>query len=221
MKFNRLGGSALFIIETKLAYIFIDSFFGGFDKPVPKMESKDFTPIELKIIRKVVDIAISDLEQAWAQVKVIGCAFTRTELNPQFIGIVPPTDVVIVSTFDVEFDNSTGTIMIVIPYATIEPIKKRLSNSFQIESDQDERSVWADLITERLMNVNAEVRVDLGSANMDIKQIINLKKGDVIGLDSVVTDEMPIQIEGMKKLRGYYGVHHGNRAMKVTKRIKE
>ena len=122
LRFNALRGSALIVIESKLAYALVDSFFGGDDRPYTKIEGKDFTPIELSIVRKVVELAIEDLENAWASVEKIDASFVRTEVNPQFVGIVPPTDVVIASTFDVELENANGTITLVIPYATIEPI---------------------------------------------------------------------------------------------------
>ena len=109
LRFSTLRGSALFVIETKLAYALVDSFFGGDDRPYSKVEGKDFTPIEISIVRKVVNLAIEDLEQAWESIHPIECSFLRTEVNPQFVGIVPPTDVVIASAFDVELENANGT----------------------------------------------------------------------------------------------------------------
>ncbi len=89
LRFNALRGSALFVIESKLAYALVDNFFGGADRPYTKIEGKDFTPIELSIVRKVVDLAIEDLENAWLSVEKIDASFVRTEINPQFVGIVP------------------------------------------------------------------------------------------------------------------------------------
>ena len=139
LRFGNLRGSALMVIESKLAYALVDSFFGGADRPYTKIDGKEFTQIELSIVRKVVELAINDLEIAWSSVEKIDCSFVRTEVNPQFVGIVPPTDVVIASTFDVELENATGTISVVVPYATIEPIKQKLSSGFQVESDQTDK----------------------------------------------------------------------------------
>ncbi len=132
LRFNGLRGSALFVIESKLAYALVDSFFGGADRPYTKVDGKDFTPIELSIVRKVVELAIQDLENAWSSVAKIDCSFVRTEVNPQFVGIVPPTDVVIASTFDVELESANGTITLVGPYSTIEPIKQKLASASAI-----------------------------------------------------------------------------------------
>lgn len=221
LRFNALRGSALLVIESKLAYALVDSFFGGDDRPYTKIEGKDFTPIELSIVRKVVELAIEDLEQAWLSVEKIDCSFVRTEVNPQFVGIVPPTDVVIASTFDVELENANGTITLVVPYATIEPIKQKLQSGFQVESDQTDKKLWAGIIQEQLMDTGIDVRVDLGYTEITLDELMSLKPGDVISLDQDANGEFDVQIEGVKKFKGYYGVNHGSVAVQVTKRVSK
>lgn len=219
LRFNELRGSALFVIESKLAYSLVDSFFGGTDRPYTKADGKEFTPIELSIIRKVVELAITDLENAWSSVYKIDCHFVRTEVNPQFVGIVPPTDVVIASTFDVELENANGTITVVIPYATIEPIKQKLASGFQIESDQADKNLWNSVLQEQLLETDAEMLVQLGETTITMEDLMSLKEGDVIPLNQDVTGEFDLKIEGVKKFKAYYGVSHGNRAVKLTKKI--
>lgn len=221
LRFTSLRGSALFVIESKLAYALVDSFFGGADRPYTKVEGKDFTPIELSIVQKVVSLAINDLENAWASVEKIGCSFVRTEVNPQFVGIVPPTDVVIASTFDIELENATGTVSLVIPYATIEPIKQKLSTGFQVESDQSDKRIWTSIIREQLMDTDVEVKVNLGETEIRLKDLMKLQLGDVIPLTQDSSGELDIQIENVKKFKGYYGVHHGTIAMQVTREVEK
>lgn len=221
LRFQNLRGSALLVIESKLAYALVDSFFGGADRPYTKIEGKDFTQIELSIIRKVVDLAIDDMEIAWESVEKIGCSFVRTEVNPQFVGIVPPTDVVIASTFDVELENANGTITIVIPYSTIEPIKQKLSSGFQIESDQTDKKLWTTIIRDQLMETDMNLKVDLGQSHISLGDLMNLKIGDVIPLDQDASGEFDIQVEGVRKFKGYYGIHHGSVAMQVTRPIEK
>ncbi len=219
LRFATLRGSALFVIESKLAYALVDSFFGGADRPYTKIEGKDFTQIELSIVKKVVDLAIHDLENAWSSVEAIGCSFVRTEVNPQFVGIVPPTDVVIASTFDVELENANGTITIVIPYSTIEPIKQKLSTGFQVESDQTDKKLWTTIIKDQLLETDLNLKVDLGNTEIKLKDLMNLKIGDVIPLDQDSTGEFNVQVEGVNKFKGYYGIHHGTVAVQVTREI--
>lgn len=219
LRMGNLRGSALFVIETKLAYALIDSFFGGDDRPYTKVEGKDFTPIELSIVKKVVELAIKDLEDAWESVEVIDCSFVRTEINPQFVGIVPPTDVVIASTFDVELEKASGTMTLVMPYASIEPIKQKLSSGFQVEADQTDKRIWTKIISEQLRDINVDIKVNLGENMMTIEDLMELKVGDVVTLNQDASKEISVLVEGVPKFKGFYGVSHGSVAMKVTDKI--
>lgn len=221
LRFNNLRGFALIVIESKLAYALVDSFFGGADRPYTKIEGKDFTPIELQIIQKVVGLALEDLENAWASVEKIDASFVRTEINPQFVGIVPPTDIVIASTFDVELENANGTITLVIPYSTIEPIKQKLSSGFQVESDQTDKKMWTQIIRSQLFDTNVNVRVNLGESEITLKELMSLKVGDVIPLDQDSKGEFNVEIENVPKFKAFYGIHHGTVAVQVTRPIKK
>ncbi len=221
LRFNNLRGSALFVLEAKLAYALVDSFFGGADRPFVKMDGKEFTPIELQIVKKVVELAIGDLEAAWSTIEVIDCSFQRTEINPQFVGIIPPTDVVIASTFDIELENINGTIAIVMPYATIEPIKQKLSTGFQVESDQTDKKLWTSIIKDQLLETDVDIRVNLGENEIKLKDLMNLKVGDVIPLTQDSSGELDVLVEQVKKFKAYYGVHHGTVAVQVTRPIEK
>jgi flagellar motor switch protein FliM len=219
LRFNALRGSALLVVESKLAYALVDSFLGGADRPYTKIEGKEFTAIELSIVRKVVELAIADLENAWASVAKIDASFVRTEVNPQFVGIVPPTDVVIASTFDVELENANGTITFVIPYSTIEPIKQKLSSGFQVESDQTDKRLWTAILEEQFLDTEVEMRVSLGTTEISMNDLLNMKEGDVIPLEQDATGELNVEVEGVKKFKCYYGISHGNVAAQVTRVI--
>lgn len=221
LRFNALRGSALFVIESKLAYALVDNFFGGADRPYTKIEGKDFTPIELSIVRKVVDLAIEDLENAWLSVEKIDASFVRTEINPQFVGIVPPTDIVIASTFDVELENANGTITLVIPYATIEPIKQKLATGFQVESDQTDKKMWTAIIRSQLIETDVNINVNLGESEITLNDLMGLKVGDVIPLDQDTTGEFDVLVEGVPKFKAFYGIHHGSVAVQVTRPIEK
>ena len=185
------------------------------------MEGKEFTPIELSIIKKVVNLAITDLEEAWSLIKKVDCNFIRMEVNPQFAGIVPPTDIVISSTFDVDFENSRGTLTLVMPYSTIEPIKQKLSSSFQLESRASDKSLLTSHFVDQLMDMEVEVKVDLGKTQVLLDDFLRWKSEDVIMLDQSSDGELGVQIEGIKKFYCTHGVHHGAVAIQLTREIKK
>lgn len=220
MRFNELRGPALLVFESKLAYAIIDSYFGGTDRPFTKIEGKEFTSIELSFMRRVMDMAIADLEEAWAPVHRIDAQYTRTEINPQFVGVVPPSDVIITTTFEVEFESASGTIMVVIPYSTIEPIKQKLSSSFQTENDVVD-TLWTRSMHDHVQNTEATAIVKLGETSMSIGDLVSLQVGDIIPLGQEVSGELDLQIEGETKMKCLIGTYKGNRAVQLTRRIDE
>lgn len=215
MRFNELRGPALLVFESKLAYAIIDSYFGGTDRPFTKIEGKEFTQIELSFMKKVMDMAIGDLEEAWAPVHRIDAQYLRTEINPQFVGVVPPSDVIIATTLEVEFESASGTIMIVVPYSTIEPIKQKLSSSFQTDNDMAD-SIWTQALNEHIKQAYATMVVKLGEAEMTVGDLITLEKGDIIPLNQEASGEVAIEVQGVEKMKCLIGVHKGNRAVQIT-----
>lgn len=216
MRFNELRGPALLVFESKLAYAIIDSYFGGTDRPFTKIEGKEFTAIELSFMKKVMDMAISDLEEAWAPVHRIDAQFIRTEINPQFVGVVPPSDVIIATTLEVEFESASGTIMIVVPYSTIEPIKQKLSSSYQTDNDMAD-SIWTQAMNEHIKQAVATIVVKLGEATMTVGDLMTLEKGDIIPLNQEASGEVSAEVQGVEKMKCLIGTYKGNRAVQVTK----
>jgi len=200
MRFNELRGPALIVFESKLAYAIIDSYFGGTDRPFTKIEGKEFTSIELSFMRRVMDMAIADLEESWAPVHKIDAQYVRTEINPQFVGVVPPSDVIITTTFEVEFESASGTIMVVIPYSTIEPIKQKLSSSYQTDNDVVD-TLWTRSMQEHVQHAQATAVVKLGETEMSIGDLIGLQVGDIIPLSQEVSGELDLEIEDAKKIK--------------------
>lgn len=217
MRFNELRGPALIVVESKLAYAIIDAYFGGTDRPFTKIEGKEFTPIELSFMKRVMDMAINDFEEAWAPVHKIDAQYVRMEINPQFVGVVPPSDVIITTTFEVEFESASGTIMFVIPYSTIEPIKQKLSSSYQTDNDVVD-TLWTRSMQEHVQLAEATAVVKLGETEMSIGDLVGLQVGDIIPLSQEVSGELDLEIEDAKKMKCLIGVYKGSRAVQITKR---
>jgi flagellar motor switch protein FliM len=220
MRFETLKGPGLLVFESKLAYALVDSYFGGTDRPFTKIEGKEFTKIELSIMKKVMDLGMKDLEEAWAPVHKTEIQYVRTEVNPQFVGVVPPSDVIISTTFEVELENASGTIVLVIPYSTIEPIKNKLNSSFQTESDKSDND-WYLKLEEHLRNAQSQLVVNLGVANLTVGDLINLNIGDIVPLNQAADGELDLMVEGVAKFKGFFGVSRGNRAVQITRSIDD
>ena len=214
LKLDSLRGTAMMVLETKLLYALVDYFFGGNDTPYTKTEGKDFTRIEIRIARRVILAAISDLEKAWEPVYPLKIGYSRTEINPQFVAIVPPSDVVIATTFDIELEKVSGTLKFVLPYSTLEPIKSKLSVSFQSEQLEVDM-IWINRIKEKILNTDANISVKLGDAIISAQDLINITPGDIIQLNTDATKPLTIFVEGVPKFIGVPGLLKGNRAIKI------
>lgn len=214
LKMEPLRGHALFMIESRLIFNLVDCFFGGTGKGSYKIEGRDFTSIEYRVINKVVKQVLADLDQAWQPIIPVSFLFVRSEINPQFATIIPPTDVVIVVRFELEMDRMMGRMAIVLPYSTIEPIRSKLYASFQ--SDQleiDEQ--WILRLRKLLGEVAVQISVELGNATLRGEDLMNMEVGDVIILDNDAGKPVSVKVEGIPKLTATPGICHGKLSFQV------
>ena len=213
-----LRGHAIMVIETRLVFNLVDSFFGGTGKSDIKIEGRDFTPIETRVTKRVVEMCLADLDKAWRPVHEVHLTYQRSEINPQFAGIVPPTDVVVVIKFDLEMETTAGTIIICIPYSTVEPIRDKLYAGFQ--SDQLEMDhAWMERFKQQLKAAKIHLSIELGNTIITGKELLNLRVGDVITLDQDVNELVLAKVEGVPKFKGVPGVVEGNQAVKVVNKL--
>jgi flagellar motor switch protein FliM len=214
-KIDPLRGNALLVVDTRLVFSLVENFFGGAGSQ-PKIEGRDFTPIEQSIIIKVVKIILANLEDAWRPVHEVGIELLRSEINPQFATIVPPSDVVVVISFEVELENALGSMVLALPYATIEPIRSKLYAAFQTERLEIDHA-WISRFRDRLMETPVDVSVTFGTAQMTGRQLLDLKEGDILLLDQDEDDLLTARIQGVLKFLGHPGFVKGNKAFRVAK----
>lgn len=214
-KLDPLRGNAILVVDSRLVFALVENFFGGAGSQ-PKVEGRDFTPIEQAIIQKVVKIALANLEDAWRPVHEVHVELIRSEINPQFAAIVPPSDVVVVVTFEVELENAIGSMIACLPYATIEPIRSKLYASFQSERLEVDHA-WISRFKERLMETPVEVVVEFGKTQLSGRQLLSLKEGDIILLDTDVEDLLKAEVQGVRKFWGVPGNVKSNKAFQVIR----
>ncbi|WP_243357703.1 flagellar motor switch protein FliM [Fundidesulfovibrio terrae] len=214
-KLDPLRGNAILVVDSRLVFALVENFFGGAGSQ-PKVEGRDFTPIEQAIIAKVVRIALANLEDAWRPVHEVHVELIRSEINPQFAAIVPPSDVVVVVTFEVELENAIGSMIACLPYATIEPIRSKLYASFQSERLEVDHA-WISRFKERLMETPVEMVVEFGKTQLSGRQLLSLKEGDIILLDTDVEDMLKVEVQGVKKFWGVPGTVKANKAFQVLR----
>jgi flagellar motor switch protein FliM len=214
-KMDPLRGNALLVVDSRLVFALVENFFGGAGSQ-PKVEGRDFTPIEQAIVDRVVKIALSNMEDAWRPVHEVHIELTRSEINPQFAAIVPPSDVVIVVTFEVELENAIGSLIACLPYATLEPIRSKLHASFQSERLEVDHA-WIARFKERLLETPVQMVIELGQTQITGRQLLNLEVGDILLLNTDTERLLEAEVEGVRKFYGLPGVVKGNKAFQVVR----
>jgi len=210
-----LGGSALLVIEPQVAFTLVDLIFGGSGREAFKLEGRDFTIIENNLIKRVALSALSDFEKVWETIVKIEIVYQRSEANPQFAQLVMPADAVVVMPFEIDMGFSSGEMTFCIPYSTIEPIRDKLHLSYQADTlEVDEK--WAGRFAERLQTSKVTLNVELGRAELNGREVINLKRGDVIPLQQHYSDSLNVYVEDVLKFKGQPGSYKGNQAVEIV-----
>ncbi len=217
-RMSPLRGNAIMVLETRLVFTLIDLFFGGTGELEVKAEGRDFSAIEQRMIKRVVISALEDLQGSWRPVFPVQITYTRSEINPQFIAIVPHSEVVVVVTFDVEMGRAPMSVTLCIPYSMIEPIRSRLNAGFQ--SDQNEvDTTWLSRFRANLNSAKVEVAAELGRSDISVREFLNLKLGDIVSLNQEVDQPLSVTVEGITKFRGFQGSYKGHQALKISEMV--
>ena len=215
-KIHPLRGTALFVIDPKLVFIVVDNFFGGEGRFYNKIEGRDFTPTEQRVISMLLTQIFADLQDAWNPVKHLEFEYQSSEVNPHLANIVSPTEVVVVSTFRIDLEGGGGDFHVTIPYSMIEPIRDLLDAGVQSDvTDVDSR--WMLSLRDEIFESEVEVKSNLIETEMTLSQIADLKEGDIIPFD--MPDTVILESEEIPLFRGGIGVSRGNAAIKITERV--
>lgn len=214
-KMDPLRGNAVIVVDSRLVFALVENVFGGVGSQ-PKIEGREFTRIEQAIVDRVIKIALDNMEESWRPVHELKLELVRSEINPQFAAIVPPTDVVVVINFEVELDSSIGSMIICLPYATIEPIRAKLHASFQTERLEVDHA-WVSRLKERLLETAVELKVQVGCTQITGNQLLRLELGDILVLDTDIEALLPCTVAGVVKYWGIAGTVKSNKSYQIIK----
>ena len=217
-RMNPLRGNGLLIFESRLVFSLIEVLFGGTGELDSKNDGRDFTAIEQKIIKRISINALEDLYSAWRPVFPVNITYTRSEVNPQFVSIVPHSEMVIVVTFDIEMGKAPMSMNLCIPFSMIEPIRTQLQSGFQ--SDMSEMdTITVNRFRKNLREAEITLSVELGRTSVTVQDFLRLKEGDIIPLNQETDKPLTIKIEGVPKMNGFLGGYKGKQSLKVKELI--
>ncbi len=213
-----LRGNAMMVFETRLVFTLVEMFFGGGGDLETKAEGRDFTEIESRMIKRVIISGLEDLQTSWRPVFPAQVNYVRSEVNPQFVSIVPHSEIVVVVTFDIEIGRAPMSIIVCVPYSMIEPIRTRLNAGFQSEQDEKDNT-WSNRFKQNLQKVDVELIAKLGEMNISVRDFLNLQKNDVLYLEHEIESPISIEVNGVKKFTGFQGAYKGHKAINIDELI--
>jgi len=211
-----LRGTALFIFEPSLVFLVIDNLFGGNGQFHTRVEGRDFTQTEQRIIQRLLGVVFSELEKAWAPVHQVKFEYMRSEMNTQFANIATPNEVVVVTTFTIEFGSEGGEFHVCLPYSMIEPIRELLYSSLQGEQMEVDKR-WVRRLSQQVQSADIEIVINLGQAELSIQQLLAMQIGDVIGLE--IPQPLLAEVDGVPVMECKCGILNGQYALKVERML--
>jgi flagellar motor switch protein FliM len=217
IKIKPLRGSALLVCNPKLVYSLVDCFFGGDGRFHTKIEGRDFTATEMRIVRKLVGMSFESLTEAWEPVLPLEFEYVGSEVNPHFANIVSPSEVVVVSTFHIDLEGGAGHLHVTMPYSMVEPIRELLDAGIQSDTiEKDAR--WSTLLQEEVKTAEVELRSRLATTEITVGDLINFKAGDVLRMD--LPESVLAFIDDVPIFRAKYGVSRGSYALQVESLVR-
>jgi flagellar motor switch protein FliM len=217
MAVKPLRGNGLIVCEPTLLFGVIDSLFGGNGKFHTRIEGRDFSPTEQRVINRLVDVAAEEYAKAWKGVYPLELVYQRSEMQPQFATIATPSEIVVSSTFTLEIGDLTGSLHVCIPYSTLEPIRDVLYSSVQGDAIEVDKR-WVTVLGHEIQAAEVNLVAELAKADATIEQLLAMKVGDFIELD-----RKPIiqaKVDGVPVFECQYGTHKGKYALKVERNLR-
>jgi flagellar motor switch protein FliM len=216
MAVRPLRGNGLVVCEPNLLFGVIDSLYGGNGKFHTRIEGRDFSPTEQRVIDRLVEVVAEEYKKAWRGVYPIELAYQRSEMQPQFATIATPSEIVVSTSFTLEIGDITGSLHICIPYATLEPIRDVLYSSVQGDAIEVDRR-WVKLLGQEIQAAEVTMVAELAQTDATVEQLLAMQVGDFIELDRQTA--IKAHVDGVPLFECQYGTHKGKYALRIDRKL--
>ena len=217
IKMRPLRGTALLVFDPRLVFILVDNYFGGYGRFHTKIEGREFTVTEQRVVQMLLEMIFKDLKKAWDPVMEVGFEYINSEVNPQFANIVSPSEVVVVSKMNIELDGGGGEMHFALPYSMIEPIREVLDAGLTGDRGEEVDDRWVRNVNEDLRQAEVEMSSTLIEKEIYIRDVMDMKAGDIIPFD--MPETVDLEIEGLPLFKGVLGTSNEQMAIKITEKI--
>jgi flagellar motor switch protein FliM len=212
-----LRGSALVIFDPNLVFCVIDNLFGGSGKFHMRIEGRDFSPTEQRIIQRLMEVTLAEYTRAWGALFRFDFQYQRSEMHTQFANIASPSEIVVATTFNIEVGDSGGEVHICFPYASLEPIRDVLYSSVQGDGQEPDRR-WVKQLTQQVQAADVELVAELAQAKVTVGELLKLRAGDFIPLP--LKEVVPAKVDGVPVMECRFGAVSGRTAIRIERLLK-
>ena len=216
---ENLRGFFVLTVDAKLIFSVLETIFGGSRLSAPRIEGREFTKIEMKVVKKLMDVLLVELEKAWAPVYDVRCKYSRSEMNPNYLTVIGPEEVVSLCDMTVTVDDMQSWMKVCVPYGVLEPIR----NVLVMAPSREEREIkqrWEKQLKGKILDVPVEVTAVLGRKRISVRDFVTIKEGTVIMVDRYANDPIPLEVSSRARFKGRLGLFKGNKAVKIEEIIQ-
>jgi len=210
-----LRGTIALVVDAQLVVAIVETRFGGNGR-FPIDANRDFTPFELKSMRRVVETTLEQFALAWEPFGRFEPEIARHETNPQFAGFATGDDLIIVSTFEVTVDHGRGRILVCVPYASVEPMHDQLMSGI-VEGVAEQDMHWSDALRHGVEHAAITLNVELGTIELSIADLVALRPGNVFEMDRPET--LVVESGGVPLFRGRWGRYGRRIGVRIDERL--
>jgi flagellar motor switch protein FliM len=211
-----LRGNGLIVCDPSLVFAVIDALFGGVGKFHTRIEGRDFSPTELRVILRLVETITTEYKKAWQGVYPVELEYQRSEMQPQFANIATPSEIVVATSFALEIGETSGTVHFCVPYSTLEPIRDVLYSTIQGDSAEPDRR-WIKLLKAQIQSAEVDLVAELAHARATVEQLLSFKPGDFVELD--LDPMIQAKVDGVPVFDCHYGTSNNRYSIKIDKLI--
>jgi len=209
-----LRGTGLVVFDPNLVFLVVDNMFGSDGRFHTRVEGRDFTATEQRIINGMLNVVFTEYAKAWKPVYEIDFEYVRSEMNTQFANIATPSEIVVAFTFTIELSGNSAEMHICLPYSMIEPIRDVLYSTMHSEqAGSDQR--WTGTLRRQLVSAEVELVAPLSETEITLGAVAKLRVGDIVPID--IGELVSVKVDNVPLMECRYGINNGQYALKVEK----
>jgi flagellar motor switch protein FliM len=217
---EELDNYGLFTVDSNLIYSIVDVLLGGRrGSSAMRIEGRPYTTIERTLVQRMVEVILADMRAAFEPLAPVGFNLDRLETNPRFAAIARPANAAILVKLRIDMEDRGGRIEMLLPYATLEPIRKLLLQQFMGEKFGRD-SIWESHLATELWSTKVDIQAILDEQAMPLNQVMNLEVGQTLMLGATPESKIQLRCGGVPLLTGRMGRVGTSVAVKVDEAIE-